>query len=114
LFQCTLFSDYRNDDYRNISIALKIRLSHIGRMQTEADIIIDGLGGTSAVSEMTHTPTSTVHSWRTKGLSKSRRHHLMLAAARNGKTWPIEGECLPADQPSTGNVSNLPPAGVAA
>lgn len=79
-------------------------------MQTEADIIIDGLGGTSAVAEMTHTPISTVHSWRTKGLSKSRRHHLMLAAARNRIAWPIAGECLPADAASTGKVEEIPPA----
>lgn len=79
-------------------------------MQTEADIIIDGLGGTSAVAEMTHTPTSTVHSWRTKGLSKSRRHHLMLASARNGIAWPIEGECLSSGASSTGKAAEIPPA----
>lgn len=85
-------------------------------MQTEADIIIDGLGGTSAVSAMTDTPTSTVHSWRSKGLTRSRRNHLKLAAKENGIPWPIAEDCPAAVPLSTGQIGEMSrqPAGVSA
>lgn len=61
-------------------------------MQTEADIIIDGLGGTSAVARMTEAPVSTVHSWRRNGIPKSRLAHLRLAAKVEGREWPGEAD----------------------
>lgn len=57
---------------------------------TEADILIDGLGGTSAVAEMTKAPASTVHSWRKKGFSLSRKEHLRLLYERQGIRWPLD------------------------
>jgi hypothetical protein len=57
-------------------------------MQTVADRIIDALGGTTAVSRLTDAPTSTVHSWRKKGIPPSRLSHLKLIAAN---------QCLPID-----------------
>lgn len=47
-------------------------------MQTVADLIIDALGGTTAVSRLTETPLSTVHSWRKNGIPRSRMAHLRL------------------------------------
>lgn len=55
-------------------------------MSTYADRLIDALGGTTEVAELVKAPTSTVHSWRRKGLSPSRLDHLKLAAAAAGKT----------------------------
>lgn len=61
-------------------------------MSKEANIIIDGLGGTSAVHRMTGTPMSTVHSWRKNGIPLSRLNHLKLAAKVEGVEWPISEE----------------------
>lgn len=57
-------------------------------MQTEADIILDALGGTSAVAKMTEAPVSTVHSWRKIGIPQSRMAHLKLIAEVRGITLP--------------------------
>ena len=46
-------------------------------MSRNADALIDELGGTTRVSELTKAPLSTVHSWRTK-ISESRLEHLKL------------------------------------
>jgi len=51
-------------------------------MQTPADHLIDALGGTTAVSRMTETPSSTIHSWRSNGIPRSRLAHLRLVAER--------------------------------
>jgi len=59
-------------------------------MNTEADRIIDGLGGTSAVAKLIQAPTSTVHSWRRIGIPASRMAHLKLAARHAKKVWPVE------------------------
>lgn len=83
-------------------------------METEADILIDGLGGTSAVAVMTDTPVSTVHSWRGKPLSRSRLNHLRLAAKDKGIPWPIPDECDGSADCATGKIDEIPPAGVAA
>jgi len=61
-------------------------------MQTEADIIIDGLGGTTAVASMIEAPVSTVHSWRRIGIPRSRLAHLRVAAKLAKKPWPSVGE----------------------
>jgi hypothetical protein len=57
-------------------------------MQTQADIIIDHLGGTSAVAKLIEAPVSTVHSWRAIGIPASRLAHLRLAAQAAGKSLP--------------------------
>jgi hypothetical protein len=54
-------------------------------METYADKIIDGLGGTTAVAKMLAAPASTVHSWRKNGIPRSRLAHLKLAAHAAGK-----------------------------
>lgn len=59
-------------------------------MSTEADTIIDGLGGTSAVAKMMSTPTSTVHSWRKNGIPLSRQAHLRLVVKAEGLRWPLD------------------------
>ncbi|GLV21971.1 hypothetical protein TomMM35A_18240 [Sphingobium sp. TomMM35A] len=58
-------------------------------MLTDADIIIDGLGGTSAVAKMVKSPTSTVHSWRKNGIPDARLDHMKLAAKKARKPWPV-------------------------
>lgn len=64
-------------------------------MQTYADQVIDAFGGTSAVAKAIEAPTSTVHSWRSNGIPKSRLAHLrLLASAAN-----IELPDPPADTP---------------
>lgn len=57
-------------------------------MRTEADIVIDHLGGTSAVAKLIEAPVSTVHSWRTIGIPSSRMAHLRLVAKAIGKPLP--------------------------
>ncbi|SEQ59872.1 carph-isopro domain-containing protein [Sphingobium sp. YR768] len=74
-------------------------------MSTEADMIIDGLGGTSAVAKMMSTPTSTVHSWRKNGIPLSRLAHLRLVVKADGLRWPLDNAADAA--PSPGNPSNL-------
>lgn len=66
-------------------------------MSTEADAVIDHLGGTSAVAKLIEAPVSTVHSWRTNGIPNSRVAHLRLAARAIGKPLPE-------------NLADLPPA----
>ena len=61
-------------------------------MSTEAETIIDGLGGTSAVAKLIEAPISTVHSWRKIGIPRSRLAHLRMAASAAGKVWPIPAE----------------------
>jgi hypothetical protein len=59
-------------------------------MATEADLIIDGLGGSTAVARMMDAPLSTVHSWRKNGIPRSRLAHLKLLArdAQPGFSFP--------------------------
>ncbi|QEH81021.1 Rha family transcriptional regulator [Sphingomonas sp. C8-2] len=59
-------------------------------MKTLADLIIDALGGTTAVSRATMAPLSTVHSWRKKGIPRSRLAHLQLVAKEAGIVLPTE------------------------
>ncbi len=74
-------------------------------MSTEADIIIDGLGGTSAVAKMMSAPVSTVHSWRKNGIPPSRVAHLKLVVQAKGLRWPLDtAASLP---PSSGKGENL-------
>ena len=64
-------------------------------MRTEADIVIDHLGGTSAVAKLIEAPTSTVHSWRSIGIPPSRLAHIRLVAKAAGKTLPDDLSALP-------------------
>lgn len=75
-------------------------------MSDEANRIIDGLGGTTAVSRMTLVPPSTVHSWRKNGIPLSRIAHLKLAAQAAGIPWPLdtEAEQLPSSDASDKNI----------
>ncbi|MGF7152488.1 hypothetical protein [Novosphingobium gossypii] len=57
-------------------------------MNLLANIVIDHLGGTSAVSKMVEAPMSTVHSWRKNGIPRSRLAHLRLAAKADEKPLP--------------------------
>ena len=57
-------------------------------MNTEANLVIDHLGGTSAVAKLIEAPVSTVHSWRTIGIPQSRMAHLRLAAMAAGLDLP--------------------------
>lgn len=65
------------------------RLSHKAHM-TYADQVIDALGGTTKVAELTEAPTSTVHSWRKIGIPASRLAHLRLIAKDLGIELPRE------------------------
>ncbi|GLT02985.1 hypothetical protein GCM10007897_44220 [Sphingobium jiangsuense] len=57
-------------------------------MQSEADLIIDALGGTVAVARMAEAPASTVSSWRKIGIPQSRMAHLKLLAKVHKIEWP--------------------------
>jgi hypothetical protein len=57
-------------------------------MSTYADIVIDALGGTSEVARLIEAPTSTVHSWRSIGIPKSRLAHLRLVALQKAIPLP--------------------------
>ncbi|SCW77366.1 hypothetical protein SAMN02927924_02791 [Sphingobium faniae] len=74
-------------------------------MNDEANLIIDGLGGTTKVSRLTHVPTSTVHSWRKNGIPPARLAHLKLAAKAEGLAWPLDNqeEC----QSSPGKIGDF-------
>jgi hypothetical protein len=75
-------------------------------MSDEANHIIDGLGGTTAVSRMTLVPPSTVHSWRKNGIPLSRLAHLKLAAKAEGLPWPLDtdAEQVPSPDSSDQNI----------
>lgn len=62
------------------------------RTMTYADQVIDALGGTTAVATAIEAPTSTVHSWRTIGIPRSRLAHLRLLAKEKGLDLPDEPE----------------------
>lgn len=85
-------------------------------MDTVANIVIDFLGGTSAVAKMIESPTSTVHSWRSKGIPASRLAHLRLVAKDIGKPLPEDLSTLPphgsahtgsAESASTGQADEM-------
>ncbi|WP_420824999.1 carph-isopro domain-containing protein [Sphingomonas corticis] len=67
-------------------------------MQTQATRIIDALGGTSAVSRLTETPPSTVHSWRKNGIPRSRFAHLRLVGQQ--LTPPIDVDAFVGGEPA--------------
>lgn len=57
-------------------------------MQTEAAEIIDALGGTTDLAREMEAPTSTVHSWRSIGIPRSRMAHIRLLAKLKGVELP--------------------------
>ena len=57
-------------------------------MEPDANTIIDALGGTTAVAKELEAPVSTVHSWRSNGIPKSRLAHLKLVAKLKKIKWP--------------------------
>lgn len=59
---------------------------------THADQVIDALGGTTAVANAIEAPNSTVHSWRSIGIPKSRMAHLRLIAEMKGVVLPDEAQ----------------------
>ena len=61
-------------------------------MKTQADEIIDAMGGTTAVAKLLSAPASTVHSWRKNGIPPSRLAHLKLAAHHAGKPLQVDAE----------------------
>ena len=67
-------------------------------MSNIANNVIDYLGGTTAVAKMVEAPVSTVHSWRSIGIPKSRLAHLRLVAHFQGMTLPVDLTELEAKQ----------------
>ncbi|WP_313434331.1 hypothetical protein [Novosphingobium sp.] len=57
-------------------------------MSIVANAVLDHLGGTSAVAKLIEAPVSTVHSWRSIGIPKSRMAHLRLIGKTIGKPLP--------------------------
>lgn len=51
-------------------------------MQTEAALMIDELGGTTAVARAIGAPVSTVHSWRKNGIPHWRKDALQKLASK--------------------------------
>lgn len=49
-------------------------------MENNASRLIDAFGGTSKTAKLAGLPISTVHSWRSNGIPKSRLSHLRLVA----------------------------------
>jgi hypothetical protein len=67
-------------------------------MNVEAHAVLDHLGGTSAVAKLIEAPLSTVHSWRTIGIPKSRMAHLRMVASEIGRPLPADLGRLPRKQ----------------
>ena len=69
-------------------------------MQRLTDYAVEALGGTTQISILVKTPVSTVHSWRTNGITQSRLHHLQLAAKDAGKkvNWKKALEEVPTSR----------------
>jgi len=69
-------------------------------MDHAANRIIDGLGGSTAVSKMIEAPLSTVHSWRRIGIPASRLAHLRLAVQAKGINADVDALAAadPAEQ----------------
>jgi len=61
-------------------------------MNTQAKIIIDHFGGVTALARLIEAPVSTVHSWRTIGIPRSRLAHIRLVADAIGKPMPQQEE----------------------
>lgn len=78
-------------------------------MSNIAGLVIDHLGGTSAVAKLIEAPVSTVHSWRSIGIPKSRLAHLRLVAKDAGSPLPEDLAALCAatqHDASTGQIDH--------
>lgn len=75
----------------NNLLAWSLRISHIPGMITDANTVIDHLGGTTAVAKLIEAPVSTVHSWRSNGIPKARLAHLRLVSQAIGNPLPTDG-----------------------
>lgn len=53
-------------------------------MQRLTKAAMDALGGSSEIARLIKAPISTVHSWKTKGITEARLDHLRLAAKEAG------------------------------
>lgn len=69
----------------------------ISGMNTEANAVLDHLGGTSKVAALIHAPVSTVHSWREIGIPASRMAHLRLASRETATPLPDDTSGIIAD-----------------
>lgn len=82
-------------------------------MDRFANLVIDALGGTTAVANKALTGVSTVHNWRKNGLSASRLDHLRRIAQDEGsseKVSAIAAECgvdLPIMSTSAGGSCGI-------
>jgi hypothetical protein len=54
-------------------------------MTAFATNLIEALGGTTAVATLIDAPITTVQSWKSNGIPRSRLSHLKLIAERDGK-----------------------------
>lgn len=54
------------------------------RMTAFAANVIETLGGTTAVAKIIDAPITTVQSWKSNGIPRSRLSHLKLVAERDG------------------------------
>lgn len=68
---------------------------------------IAALGGTTAVAGLIDAPATTVQSWKSNGIPRSRLSHLKLIAEREGKTidWST-GLLVSRDGGSTDHVAD--------
>lgn len=57
-------------------------------MNNTANEIINALGGTTKVAKLMQAPISTVHSWRTIGIPRSRLAHIEMVAKSVGVKLP--------------------------
>lgn len=78
------------------SLLVKCRFGILMAMDRFANLVIDALGGTTAVANKAFTGVSTVHNWRKNGLSPSRLDHLRRIAQDEGsseKVSAIAADC---------------------
>jgi hypothetical protein len=72
-------------------------------MDINPKILIDHLGGVSAVAKLLKAPTSTVFSWTKNGIPASRMEHLRLAA-KSIKT-PLPDDLAALQSPTQGRAA---------
>jgi len=94
-------------------LLVKCRFGIWAAMDRFANLVIDALGGTTAVANKAFTGVSTVHNWRKNGLSASRLDHLRRIAQDEGsseKVSAIAAECgvdLPTINPPDGTSPGI-------
>lgn len=78
-------------------------------MDNVTDLLIDALGGTTAVATGIHAPTSTVHSWRKNGIPPSRLAHMRLVFTSESDVEAFERFDRP-DHVATDTTGSAPPS----